>query len=776
MSFDITNFQSFLKDKYFRENYDAFNLKLIESEGVIAGSSVLSVYQSFRNGADDLDIYNHISKAKILVDFLKSIGWKILKYSNYITPEYDESFFKKNHILGRFRLTSKTYDHIDILIVDDEYSLESIVQNFDLSVCEIWYDGNKIQASDEDGIRDKVATLRKEYISALLQRNRFTVDRIVKYNNRGFKIKVNNDCIENAIYLEKPHKTVSNPEEWTVLKVYKNLLFNIDDKNLYANMSPTVLDDIDFFNNFMNDFVNVTFNLFVKYPLTNFTVENLNKITEQLLGIDNLSEEEKKRICKKFYIKLLAKDYNYKYFPRKYKKYIKDYLNIKDSDIRVSEYYDEDEDFEDEEDDDDENDEEDDEDENQNTEEDNTIINRNLDANMVRIREIREVEEEREREREREWRERDRERREMDRERAQEITIRTGLLREVQNYPEDEPIFLEILSEPNLYSTDEIRRILFEHYKSQINRLIEENNLNISEEFIQENSNNISGLKGLLNYYHQRKYYFEKIEQIIRELREHNPRNLEISDFENLITTNGERSENLKESIERYYEYQNFDSIGNLEENLVDTPIEFEGIDFDESRLGNTCQDLIMFDEKEITEYLHEEGAVILINRGSGNDSDILCFDRETLQQLFNDKDDGWFYACTGNLMWKSKAGNRYRVQELSNDRSISNHEGLLQILRKPYVKIPINAEGMNAFISARELYSIIQSDNNVFYIEPKLDAGGNQISFTHTITHGVSQGGSFVSANHCQSGSNILLYEVKVCNNPELCIRSILQ
>ena len=791
MSFNVVDYQNFLREKFFLEKYDEFNNKLIETEGIIAGSSVLSVYQNFSTTREeniDLDIYIHISKAKILVDFLRSNGWELYGSRNYITPEYDESFFKKNNILGRFRLFNNNYKNLDILIIADEHMLENIVKNFDLSICEIWYDGRTVQYTDESGINNKITTLRKEYIPALLNMNKFTLNRIKKYENRGFKIKIN--TIDEVTYLEKPKKTVSNPEEWAVLKVYKNLLFNFN-KNIinrmYSNLSTVILEDIDYFNNFYNKFVNISFNLFVKYPLTNFTTENLNILSDQLLGIGNLRELSRKKIRRKFYSIILAEDYyEYKYYPKIYKNYFKQYLNVKMSDIR-KENEDYEYDDEDDEDDEDEDDDEDDEDDNEDEDEDEEVEhNRNIGRNMERIREIEERErQERERqvreirqERQRQERERqERERQERQRqEREAYLNTRRGILQELENFPEPDDLIREILDDPSDYATEVIRQIIKDHYIGLVNRVISQNNLNITDDFIQRNSNNILELKGFLQYYYQRKYYFEKINEIIEELREYNPRNLNIADFENLITEVGINNDILKNEIEKYYSYQNFEVIGPENEDEIEVPINFEGIDFDESRLKNTCQDLIMFDEKEITEHLNEEGAIILINRGSGNDSDILCFDRETLLEFFNNRNDGWFYACTGKLMWNTKRDNKYKVMELSNDRSISDRHGNLNIFHKPYVKVPINAEGMNAFISAQELYSMIHSDKNVFYIEPKLDERGNQISFTHTITNGVAEGGSFVSANHCQSGSNVLLYEIKICNNPELCIRSIVQ
>ena len=77
----------------------------------------------------------------------------------------------KNNILARFRLSN--YDvsnlgrYIDLMIIPDDLLLTSVVQNFDLTFCEIWFDGEKVYATDIDGILNKSGTIRQEYKEAL---------------------------------------------------------------------------------------------------------------------------------------------------------------------------------------------------------------------------------------------------------------------------------------------------------------------------------------------------------------------------------------------------------------------------------------------------------------------------------------------------------------------------------------------------------------------------------------------------------------------------------
>ncbi len=784
MSFNVTKYQDLLK-KIFKDSYEQFNQTLIDSEALIAGSSVLSVYQKFNSYNIDLDIYVHMSKVEKFVNFLiNTAQFSILNSRNYITPEYDQSFFKKNNILSRFRMfkESEEYDEdfIDILIISDDHPIENIVKNFDLSICEIWYDGRTVQGTDPEGIENKIATLRKEYLPALLQHNEFTIKRIKKYKRRGFAIKVNPECIPEPILIKKHKKSITDPENWVFLKIYKNILFAelYDNSIIYDYFTNDVLENIDFQNNIEKKTTgNIRFNLFVKYPILNYTIENLNKLVDKLLGITDFSEGNKKYIRKQFYVQVLA-DYNsgYIYFSETYKNYIKDYLNIREKDVKKykrsmrilnnrEDEYDEYDEYD-----------EDNEDENENTEIDMNQYFIEFYDRVTRNREERNRSIIESRERERRIYEEEMEKKEKE-----------NLLNEVRNdilkYSPENEVMLEIIEYPTHYKNSEIIREISIYYQDLLKELISTDNLNINEseytDLLEVNEEddekdlkkNIKLIKKFLQYYYQRKYYYEKIRNIIQDLEERNPGSLNIEEFRILISSDISNTK-LKKKIEKYYSQQNLiQTVGPEDENETETPINFEGINYDESRLKTTCQDLIMFDEKEITEHLNEEGAVILINRGSGSesDSDILCFDRETLSTFYNDKNDGWFYPCTGNLMWNRK-NDRFGTIELSNDRSAG------EIFRKPYVKLPVNMEGMNAFISARELYSMIHSSKNIFYIEPKVDIHGTQISFTHTITwKNVYGEPSWVSANHCQSGSNILVYEIKVCNNPETCIRSIL-
>jgi hypothetical protein len=54
----------------------------------------------------------------------------------------------------------------------------------------------------------------------------------------------------------------------------------------------------------------------------------------------------------------------------------------------------------------------------------------------------------------------------------------------------------------------------------------------------------------------------------------------------------------------------------------------------------------------------------------------------------------------------------------------------------------------------------------------------GTQKMISHTVSwqnaYGPPGNVDYYGANHCQSGSNILIYTLKVCRDPERCVRSI--
>ena len=212
---------------------------LIKNKALLAGGSVLGCFSDFKNNNLDLDIYVNEKNAMTIYNDLSNIGYNNIK-NLCLAPPYDQSFFRKNHILSRIRLENEDFIPIDLMIIPDNISLVSVVTNFDLSFCEIWFDGQNVYAVDPEGIKNKQGVLKPDYNEALFKYfNKFITNRIKKYGKRGFKIsysspfsvcrflykaeEIKDMTIPNGtikILNETTNKYVY-PEEWVVKFVLK---------------------------------------------------------------------------------------------------------------------------------------------------------------------------------------------------------------------------------------------------------------------------------------------------------------------------------------------------------------------------------------------------------------------------------------------------------------------------------------------------------------------------------------------------------------------------
>lgn len=194
--------------------YDQLRSIIKDSNALIAGGSVVCALTDAP--VNDFDVYVHYSQALALIRRLHHEcnltfeSWKI-----HMGSMYDESFFRRNHILIRipmfcrfrrgrhdhrvFRGNHANYDiadslNIDVIVLPDEVPLLDVITNFDLSFCESWWDGDKVYSEDPDGIRLRNGRLKRNYWQALFRDlNMFTIRRIKKYQKRGFHITTCDD-------------------------------------------------------------------------------------------------------------------------------------------------------------------------------------------------------------------------------------------------------------------------------------------------------------------------------------------------------------------------------------------------------------------------------------------------------------------------------------------------------------------------------------------------------------------------------------------------------
>jgi len=208
----VENFNTIMKT-VMRISEDSKNefIKILTDHGcLIAGGSVLSASQNDSRGVNDFDIYLPIDKSKAFFDQFAPFIFKLydikingkigsIKYSSFDSSFYCNSFLKRNGIkkVHRFNISlldETIYSDItnicsfDIMIIRKERNPIDVVNNFDLTFCQIWYDGKTIWASHPEDVRSKKGKLQGDYRKLFITGNSFIQGRVKKYVGKGYEV------------------------------------------------------------------------------------------------------------------------------------------------------------------------------------------------------------------------------------------------------------------------------------------------------------------------------------------------------------------------------------------------------------------------------------------------------------------------------------------------------------------------------------------------------------------------------------------------------------
>lgn len=169
---------------------------LIDNEAVIAGGFLLNALGKYPGGSGqvDLDIY---VPCRHLKGF--NITWaKIIqatKISQFQSTHYCKSFLRKNGIRSVQKLRAAKpispecpTQEVDVMGVRNRRPVTEVVKNFDLTFCQIWYDGRSVFATHPTHIENKVGLLQQDYVRLFLAGNTFLKLRLYKYQRRGFRV------------------------------------------------------------------------------------------------------------------------------------------------------------------------------------------------------------------------------------------------------------------------------------------------------------------------------------------------------------------------------------------------------------------------------------------------------------------------------------------------------------------------------------------------------------------------------------------------------------
>jgi hypothetical protein len=260
---------------------------------VIAGGSVLSGYRKNFN-INDIDIYiNKNNAVAFWIDFCKIFPKANENQGRYhLRKAYEQSFFKKNHIIGRIsgiearplELSNKPGKiSYDVILVENNEDISDVISNFDLSFCEIWYNVELKNGKIEDHVyanypkqiipnylrKVEPGVLQSDYLKVLVENNnKFIKFRLIKYLSRGFtiiipKTEIVNKSADNKIKYIKNKDTrkseliipanryflksaeltapiITNKEEWIVTILLNSIIKTYNyPVHTYAIFSPT---------------------------------------------------------------------------------------------------------------------------------------------------------------------------------------------------------------------------------------------------------------------------------------------------------------------------------------------------------------------------------------------------------------------------------------------------------------------------------------------------------------------------------------------------------
>ena len=257
---------TFSVDNEKKNFFEKFSKALSDTGALHAGGSltviaittqkhIKSLIQDIKKGKIDLDIYVDANNYNTMLNVFIDIGFKIEKTVG--TPAYDASFMRENQIITRVCLKKEKL-LVDLMIVHNKNGKTplDVVQNFDLTCCEVWFDGKRCNASNFDDFKQKpvemtagglidniaystipetqsprpgtdkearVTTMRPQYVSKYISGNKFLHKRVRKYETRGFVIKFQSKQDIYYITRMKGRKNITNTTEFLLSKLYAHV-------------------------------------------------------------------------------------------------------------------------------------------------------------------------------------------------------------------------------------------------------------------------------------------------------------------------------------------------------------------------------------------------------------------------------------------------------------------------------------------------------------------------------------------------------------------------
>lgn len=172
-----------------------FKTLLRETGAIIAGGFCLSAFGLKRQG--DIDIQVNCKNLPQVTDWITST-FNFTPTNEQQASLQCESFLRRNGIRSvttwkqPLDIEAPDQHQIDIQVmgVRNKNTPLDVAQNFDLTCCQVWQDGEKVYATHPSHALNKVAQLQKEQIPLQIQGNRFLRERLNRYKQSGFQIQL----------------------------------------------------------------------------------------------------------------------------------------------------------------------------------------------------------------------------------------------------------------------------------------------------------------------------------------------------------------------------------------------------------------------------------------------------------------------------------------------------------------------------------------------------------------------------------------------------------
>ena len=194
------------------------------------------------------------------------------------------------------------------------------------------------------------------------------------------------------------------------------------------------------------------------------------------------------------------------------------------------------------------------------------------------------------------------------------------------------------------------------------------------------------------------------------------------------------------------YEYTNEEKISVNEKYIIETE-------------KSECFDPIVFSNENNITYLQEnKDNILLIFKDEEKTLSVECWNRNDILKIGEDPK---------NIRYKCKNTNEFTGRPLPED--LLGVYGFVDTSME-YIKIASS----NVYVTKDDFEKLMNSRNKIFYlVEPheKIERIVSKHVYDNEIrsrTGGYVQSGYLVSADHCQKGTQMLLYKIKVCGGPD--------